>query len=251
MNDSTTPVLELHDVSVDLGARPVLREVSVAVRPGELVALLGPNGAGKTTLLRAALGLVPLRSGCVRIDGAPGRHGTLGYVPQRHEFAWDYPISVEQVVMTGRTPSLGLWRRPAVADWAGVRQALERVELAELSQRPVGQLSGGQRQRVLVARALAAGARVLLLDEPFTGLDLPTQELLTRLFARLVGEGCSLLMATHDLAAAVTTCDRLVLLDGRVVAEGPPATLTDPAPWRRTFGVAPDSVLLAMVGVRS
>jgi manganese/iron transport system ATP-binding protein len=246
-----TCTLEVRDASVELGGRRVLERVSVRVDAGELVGLIGPNGAGKTTLLRSVLGLVPLREGEVLLGGRRrGAAGSVGYVPQRHEFAWDFPITVEQTVMTGRTARLGLWRRPGVADWLSVRAALERVELTELAQRPVGQLSGGQRQRVLVARALALEPSLLLLDEPFTGLDLPTQDLLTTLFAGLASEGCSVLMTTHDLVAALAGCERLVLLNRSIVADGTPAALAEAGHWRRTFGVGDDSPLLRLVGLR-
>jgi manganese/iron transport system ATP-binding protein len=243
-----TPTLEVRAASVDLGGRRVLEDVSLTVAPGELVGLIGPNGAGKTTLLRTVLGLVRLRSGQVVLAGRRRpAGGSIGYVPQRHEFAWDFPITVEQTVMTGRTARLGMWRRPGVGDWLAVGAALDRVELTSLALRPVGQLSGGQRQRVLVARALALEPDLLLLDEPFTGLDLPTQDLLTTLFARLAGEGCSVLMTTHDLVAALAACQRLVLLNRTVVANGTPAELADAGHWQRTFGVGDDSPLLRLV----
>ncbi|MFY1636462.1 anchored repeat-type ABC transporter ATP-binding subunit [Solwaraspora sp. WMMB335] len=242
--------LGVHDLDVDLGGRPVLRNVRLHVDPGELVGLVGPNGAGKTTLLRAILALVRTRSGRVLVDGAPSRPGrsAIGYVPQRHEFAWEFPISVEQAVLSGRTRRVGLLRRPQVADWRAVAEAVDRVRLADLRHRPVGELSGGQRQRVLVARALALQPALLLLDEPFTGLDLPTQELLSDLFTGLAAEGKALLMTTHDLIGAMDSCSRLVLLNQRVIAEGTPDELRDPQVWMRTFGVSERSPLLRIVG---
>ncbi|MGE3621325.1 MAG: anchored repeat-type ABC transporter ATP-binding subunit [Acidimicrobiia bacterium] len=236
---------------MDLGGRAVLRDVALEVSPGELVGLLGPNGAGKTTLLRSVLGLVRTRAGRVEVDGRRGRaaRARLGYVPQRHEFAWDFPISVERAVLSGRTGRLGLLRRPGVADWRAVGEALERVHLADLRRRPVGELSGGQRQRVLVARALAVAPAVLLLDEPFTGLDVPTQELLSDLFVGLAAEDRAVLMTTHDLLGALTTCTRLVLLNGTVVAQGPPDDLRDRQVWMRTFGVGEGSPLLRILQV--
>ncbi|WP_422774898.1 anchored repeat-type ABC transporter ATP-binding subunit [Plantactinospora sp. WMMC1484] len=234
---------------MDLGGRPVLRDVRLHLEPGELVGLLGPNGAGKTTLLRTVLALVRARGGQVLVEGKrsrPGRAG-IGYVPQRHEFTWDFPISVEQAVLTGRTGRIGLLRRPGLADWRAVGEALDRVQLAGLRRRPVGELSGGQRQRVLVARALALAPRILLLDEPFTGLDMPTQELLGDLFASLAAEGRAVLMTTHDLVAAMESCTRLVLLNRTVIADGRPDELQDVEVWMRTFGVSETSPLLKLV----
>ncbi|SOE02233.1 anchored repeat-type ABC transporter ATP-binding subunit [Blastococcus haudaquaticus] len=242
-------VLQVEDVSVALGGRTVLRDVDLSVEAGEFVGLIGPNGAGKTTLLRTVLALVRPSAGSVLVQGRRARPGApgVGYVPQRHEFAWDFPISIEQTVMTGLVGRQGLFRRPSASDWRLVADALDRVGMAHLRTRPVGELSGGQRQRVLVARALALHPSVLLLDEPFTGLDMPTQELLSDLFTRLAGEGTAVLMTTHDLLEALARCGRLVLLNRTVVADAPPDRLRDPELWVRTFGLSERSPLLAFL----
>lgn len=243
--------LSVEKLHVDLGGRPVLRDVTLSVTAGELVGLIGPNGAGKTTLMRSILGLVEARSGTVAVESRPvaAVRSSIGYVPQRHEFAWDFPISVELAVMSGRTGHLGLRRRPRIEDWQAVAEAIQRVDLDPLRDRPVAELSGGQRQRVLVARALALRPSLLLLDEPFTGLDLPTQELLAAVFAGLAAEGCAVLMTTHDLLAALHSCGRLVLLNRTVIADGPPSTLRDRAPWIETFSMGEDSPLLRLLEV--
>ncbi|RKR88362.1 manganese/iron transport system ATP-binding protein [Micromonospora pisi] len=245
-----TSALHVENLSVELGGRLALREVSLTIDSGELVGLVGPNGAGKTTLLRSVLGLLRPRGGRVLVAGKPTRLGgsPVGYVPQRHEFTWDFPISVENAVMTGRVRQVGLFRRPGVPDWHAVGEALERVRLTDLRRRPVGELSGGQRQRVLVARALALRPNVLLLDEPFTGLDMPTQELLSDLFVVLAKES-AVLMATHDLVAAVHSCDRLVLLNQTVVAAGTPEQLRDRQIWMDTFQVSEHNPLLKSLGL--
>ncbi|MBB4662851.1 anchored repeat-type ABC transporter ATP-binding subunit [Conexibacter arvalis] len=243
-------VVSVEGVAVRLGGRLVLRDVDLDVARGELVGLIGPNGAGKTTLLRTLLGLLSPMRGTVTIAGRRARAGAIpiGYVPQRHEFAWEFPISVEQVVMTGLTGKLGLLRRPGVAEWRAVDEALERVRIADLRTRPVGELSGGQRQRVAVARALAPQPAALLLDEPFTGLDMPTQDLLSELFASLAREGRAVLMTTHDIAGAIHGCDRLALLDRTIVAAGSPQRLArDAGLWMRTFGVGERSPLLRIL----
>jgi manganese/iron transport system ATP-binding protein len=248
MNDQ---VLRVDGVSVELGGRVVLHDVDLQVAGSEQVGLIGPNGAGKTTLLRSLLGLLPIHRGSITINGhTPSEaRGSIGYVPQRHEFVWDYPVDVGTAAMTGRTHRIGWLRRPGKADREAVDEALERVDLQELRRRPIGELSGGQRQRVLVARALALQPRLLLLDEPFTGLDVPTQEILTRLFRDLTSEGTAILMTTHDLPAAADTCSRLCLLNETVVADGPPDELRDPAVWLRAFGVARSEQLLHSLGV--
>jgi len=244
-------VLRVDGVSVELGGRLVLHDVDLQVAGSEQVGLIGPNGAGKTTLLRSLLGLLPIHRGSITINGhTPSEaRGSIGYVPQRHEFVWDYPVDVGTAAMTGRTHRIGWLRRPGKADREAVDEALERVDLQELRRRPIGELSGGQRQRVLVARALALQPRLLLLDEPFTGLDVPTQEILTRLFRDLTSEGTAILMTTHDLPAAADTCSRLCLLNETVVADGPPDELRDPAVWLRAFGVARSEQLLHSLGV--
>lgn len=247
---AATPTLAVDGLHVQLGGRPVLHAVDVAVDRGELLGLIGPNGAGKTTLLRTILGLVPPTAGRVLIDGDPRhtRRGDIGYVPQRHDFAWEFPLSVAHVVATGLTGRLGVLRRPGRAEWDAVAEALDRVRMSDLADRPIGQLSGGQRQRVLVARALVLHPAVLLLDEPFTGLDMPTQDLLSALFADLAREGRALVMTTHDIAAALYTCDRIALLNRTVVATGAPAVLAaDPAVWMSAFSVGPDSGLLRLL----
>jgi manganese/iron transport system ATP-binding protein len=243
-------VLQVEDLAVDLAGREVLHDVGLTVREGELVSLIGPNGAGKTTLLRAVLALTPVNRGAITIDGrsAVESRGRIGYVPQRHDFAWDFPISVEKAVMSGRVHRIGWLRRPRPADRDAVGYALERVGMTALRARPIGELSGGQRQRVLVARALALQPALMLLDEPFTGLDVPTQELLTALLAQLVNEGNALMMTTHDLAAAAGMSTRLCLLNKTVVATGHPDDLRDPEVWLRAFGVTQSVGLLRTMG---
>ncbi|WP_053385119.1 anchored repeat-type ABC transporter ATP-binding subunit [Leucobacter celer] len=244
-------VLEVRNLSVRLGGRRVLRDVELTVDAGEFVGLIGPNGAGKTTLLRAILGVVRTESGEVRVDDRPAARARsgVGYVPQRHEFAWDFPITVEEVVMTGLVSRIGWLRRPRIADYEAVLDAVARVKMDHLAARPVGELSGGQRQRVLVARALALQPTLLLLDEPFTGLDMPTQELLLDLFHELAGEGRAVVMSTHDLASAMHQCSRLCLVNRTVIADAHPEDLLEPRIWMRAFDVKADNPILKVLGV--
>lgn len=246
-----TRALTVSDLTVHLGGRRVLYDVNLHLDVGEFAGLIGPNGAGKTTLLRSILGLIPTETGKVDVDGKTGKQARsrIGYVPQRHEFAWDFPITVEDAVMTGRVRRIGWLRRPRVADFDAVAEALERVHMDHLRARPVGELSGGQRQRVLVARALALRPTLLLLDEPFTGLDMPTQELLIELFRELAGEDKAVLMTTHDLIGALHECSRLCLLNRTITADGPPAELNDPETWMRTFDIKATNPLLKTLGM--
>ena len=237
--------LVVRGLSVNLGGRPVLRGVDLTVSAGELVGLIGPNGAGKTTLIRAVLGLVPAAAGSIECAAA------VGYVPQRHEFAWDFPISVRDAVLQAVTVRRGLLGRARTPHFRAVEEALSLVGMRDLAKRPIGELSGGQRQRVLVARALAIRPAVLLLDEPFTGLDMPTQEMLMDLFRSLADGGRALLMTTHDLIGARAGCDRLYLLRRTIVASGRPEELADADPWIRAFDVRPDNPILDALGVRA
>jgi manganese/iron transport system ATP-binding protein len=245
------PGLRVGSVSVVLGGHEVLHEVNLRVPAGELVGMIGPNGAGKTTLLRSVLGLLPLSTGTITVAGRSPQaaRGRVGYVPQRHEFAWDFPISVQQAVLTGRTRSIGLLRRAGRTDRQAVAESLDRLGLTPLARRPLGELSGGQRQRVLVARALALRPELLLLDEPFTGLDVPTQELLTALLRELRDEGTAVLMTTHDLPAAAALCGRLCLLNRTVIADAAPSELDDPQVWLRAFGVTGANGFIATLGM--
>lgn len=239
-----TPVLSTQNVGVRLGGRRVLTHVDFSVMPHEFVGIIGPNGAGKTTLLRTLLGLLTPHEGTVhKAKRQPG------YVPQRHEFAWDFPISVEDVVRTGRIREIGWFRRAKRRDFEAVADALDLVEMSDLASRPVGELSGGQRQRVLVARALALQPDVLLLDEPFTGLDMPTQDMLSNLFAQLAAQGTAVIMTTHDLAGAMHICSRLCLLNRTVIADDSPENLSDPEIWMRAFQINANNPLLSILGI--
>lgn len=244
-----TAMIETAGVAVDLGGRRVLRDVTLTIEQGDHVAMLGPNGAGKTTLLRTMLGLLRPAEGGVRILGGPVRHAWrhVGYVPQKHAFAWDFPASIEDVVLSGRTRHMGWLRGPQVDDHRAVRRALETTGLADLRHRPVGNLSGGQRQRVLIARALATGPKVLLLDEPFTGVDLPTQDQISELLTDLSAAGTTILVTTHDIAQALTTANRVVMINETVVADFAPSDAVDAEVWMDGFKVGPQSGLLRLV----
>ena len=216
-------------VALAYGARTVLRDVTFAVRPGERIAVLGPNGGGKTTLFRALTHeLEPVAGRVV----APGR---CGIVPQTERSRLDFPVSALDVALMGAVSRLPWWRRPGRADRAQARAALDRVGLGPQADATFGDLSGGQRQRVLLARALVQDAQVLLLDEPFSGLDTRSTELVMGLLDDLAAEGRTLLVATHDVEQA-RRWDQVVCLHGRQIAFGPPAATLTTDVLRRTYG---------------
>lgn len=247
---SDTSAVKLTDVTTRLGGRTILNHLDLTLRRGDFVGLLGPNGAGKTTLLRTMLGTAPA-TGQVSVAGVTSarRRQGIGYVPQRHEFAWDYPLDVQSAVMTGRTRSIGWGRWAGAKDWDAVRRALHKVGIEHLAKRPIAQLSGGQRQRVLIARALAKDPQVLLLDEPCTGLDMPAQDALLQLCGQLASADVTIVMSSHDIGGTMDHCDDIVLLRSKVVAHGRPADLRQPQLWMQTFDVPRNSHLLRTAGV--
>ncbi|MFD6100656.1 metal ABC transporter ATP-binding protein [Nocardiopsis flavescens] len=235
------PAIEVVDATVHYGDVLALDGVSLSVEPGRICGLLGTNGSGKSTLFKAVLGLVRTDRGRVRLLGLEGaaarRRGLVGYVPQAEQVDWDFPVSVRDVVMMGRYGHMGPRRRPRAADREAVERALERTDLAGLAGRRIGALSGGQRKRAFVARALAQGPDVLLLDEPFAGVDQGSEATITALLRRLRGEGRTLLLSTHDLARVPELCDEAVLLQRRVVARGAPEEVLRPETVLEAFGV--------------
>jgi zinc transport system ATP-binding protein len=224
--DGTVPVVSLRGVRADLGSRPVLRGVDLAVHRGEVVALLGANGSGKSTAVRTLIGQVPVTAGEVELFGTPrGRFkdwARVGYVPQRTTAAGGVPATVTEVVSSGRLSRarFGVLRR---ADHAAVRRALELVGMADRAKDSVDALSGGQHQRVLIARALAAEPELLIMDEPMAGVDLASQEVLARTLRDQVAAGVTVLLVLHELGPLEPLIDRAVVLrDGCVLHDGPP-----------------------------
>jgi ABC-type Mn2+/Zn2+ transport system ATPase subunit len=232
------PVLEYSGVSVGYHGTPVLTGVDLRLDAGRCLALVGPNGAGKSTLIRSALGLAPVLGGTARVLGQDpaGARGEAGYVPQTGALDADFPISARQVVMMGRYRRLGWWRPTGAADRRAVRDALDRVGLADRAGYRFGVLSGGQRQRVLLARAIAADPRLLLLDEPFNGVDAVSQEAIVRVLRELTAAGAALVLSTHDLTVARAMADLVCLVNGRQWAIGPPDETLTAGPLRRAYG---------------
>ncbi len=232
-------VLKVEHVTIAYNGRVALRDATFTVLGGERVAVVGPNGAGKSTLFKAIVGLLPLESGRVEVLGCGSRQwepASIGYVPQREDVDLAFPVTVGDVVMMGRVRHIGWLRRPSRRDWEAVRRALEQVGLAELTNRPLGELSGGQVQRTFIARALAQEAPLLLMDEPFAGVDVASEEAILQLLDRLRERRVTVLLATHDLQMAAEWADRVLLLNGEVVAYGPPAEALCPDALRQVYG---------------
>ena len=237
---SRVAALEVRRLTVSYGARPVLWDVDVAFPAGALSAIVGPNGAGKSTLLKAALGLIPSDAGQTLVDGRPVRRARdrVAYVPQRDAVDWDFPITVREVVEMGRYAQTGWLRRVPRADGRVVDECLDRVGMGDLRSRQIGQLSGGQRQRVFIARALAQGAPVMLMDEPFAGVDARTEAKVLELLGELRDEGRSIVVVHHDLETVRAAFDWALLLNVRAVAAGPVAEVLRPETVRRAYGAA-------------
>ncbi|WP_067652363.1 metal ABC transporter ATP-binding protein [Nocardia harenae] len=238
-----TAAIEVDEVTVHYGEVLALERASLRLDRGRVCALIGMNGSGKSTLFKSIMGMVTPDTGTVRIAGgtpaAARKAGLVGYVPQSEEIDWAFPITVREVVMTGRYGRLGCTRRPRAADRAAVADALERVELADLAHRQIGQLSGGQRKRAFVARGIAQGASVLLLDEPFAGVDKRSEATITALLRELAADGAAVLISTHDLHALPNLADEAVLLMRKVLAHGDIDEVIRPENLVRAFGLDP------------
>jgi ABC-type Mn2+/Zn2+ transport system ATPase subunit len=230
--------LQVENIVVSYNGHPALRDVSFMVPHGMRVAVVGPNGAGKSTLFKALVGLLPLQDGRVIVHGLPlGHHKEcVAYVPQREEVDWKFPVTVSDVVMMGRYGNLGWFRRPGKSDAAIVARCLEQMKIADLAHQPIGELSGGQQQRVFLARALAQEPHILLMDEPFTGVDAATQGATLSLLTQLQDQGVTVMVSTHDLNLASTRFDQVLLINRRVLAYGNAAQVFTPENVTKAFG---------------
>ena len=229
-NSPTVPAIEIRNLTVSYGPKPALLDVSVTIDKGLLVGVIGPNGAGKSTLIKAVLGFVKSDLGSVKIQGRPAEQakGLVAYVPQRGSVDWDFPVTVRQVAMMGRYGRIPWWGEPREEDRRVVNEALEMVRMSEFKNRQIGQLSGGQQQRVFMARALAQGSEILLLDEPFAGVDAATERAILDVLDRARTAGRTLVVVHHDLATAAEYFDRLILIKQRMYAYGPPELVLRP-----------------------
>lgn len=236
-----TTAISVKDVTVHYGEVLALDRATLDIQAGRVCGLVGMNGSGKSTLFKTIMGLLRPDSGTVRVNGEnPTRarkSGVVGYVPQSEDVDWAFPLSVRDVVMTGRYGHMGFTRHAKQSDHHAVDHALERVELTEYAGRQIGQLSGGQKKRVFVARGIAQGATILLLDEPFAGVDKRSEATITRLLRELADDGATILVSTHDLHALPNLADEAILLMRRVLLHGDPAHVLQPDNLALAFGL--------------
>ena len=216
------PILHAEKLNMRYESGAALEDVSFSPQEGERVAIVGPNGAGKSTLLKIIAGVEKESSGEIQIFGhAPDGHICIAYVPQRSQVDWTFPVTVADVAMMGRVGHLGLFRNPRSHDWDVVHQALSVVKLGHLAKRQIDQLSGGQQQRMFIARALAQEAELMLMDEPMTGLDIPSQDDIFGILDELRERNVTLLISLHDLKMASERFDKVMLLNKHLLAIGP------------------------------
>lgn len=222
------------------GHRQAIQDVSFNVNRGERLAVIGPNGAGKSTLFKALAGIIPHTSGDVSTYGLDCRtsHTMIGYVPQYEDVDWQFPATVYDVVMMGRVRKIGWLRFPRKVDRDGVYDALEQVGMAHLANRQIGQLSGGQKRRVFIARALVQETDIILLDEPFSGVDITSEDEIMETLEHLNSTGITIILSTHDLQTASTRFDRLMLLNQQLIAIGKAEDVFTPENLRRAYGGA-------------
>jgi manganese/iron transport system ATP-binding protein len=222
-HEEDAPLLSMHDVTVHYETGLVLDRISFDLTQGSAVAVVGPNGAGKTTLLKVIAGILDPGAGIVQVSGhEPGGHTCIAYVPQRSTVDWSFPATVADVVMMGRINKMGPFLWPTKEDWKVVHGALELVNLSAYSKRQISELSGGQQQRMFMARALAQEAELMLLDEPFNGLDVPAQEKILQIMSTLKLQNVTVMISMHDLRLAAEQFDRVMLLNRELLGFGAP-----------------------------
>ena len=230
--------LQLRDIEVSYGASVALRGVTINIPPGTVAGVIGPNGSGKSTLLKAIAGVLPVSRGTIQLGGRDIRQhaAQVAFVPQREEVNWDFPVTARDVVLMGRYRTKGWLRRPGSVDRKMAEEALERLGLSGMGERHISQFSGGQQQRIFLARAMVQEPLLVLLDEPFTGVDVTNRAIFHETIQEFARSGIIVMIATHELAEVQQTTDLVLCLNRRMVAFGPTATTYTPDNLRATFG---------------
>jgi len=231
------PILDVRKINARYNGRFALEDITFHLHAGERIAVVGPNGAGKSTLFKVVAGVMQQVSGEVNVYGStPRGHVCIAYIPQRSQVDWDFPVSVADVVMMGRIAQLGLLGWPKKRDWDLVHEMLRIVNLDELSKRQISELSGGQQQRMFIARALAQEAELMLMDEPLSGLDTPSQDGILSLLDELKRQNVTVMVATHDLEQAAQYFDRIMLLNHNLIGIGTADTVLTTENLIRAYG---------------
>ena len=231
-------IISITDLQVAYQKTVVLDEVTLEIPAGQITGIIGPNGSGKTTLLKSIMGLIPTEKGTIRILEQPldSIRKELAYVPQRESVDWNFPASVFDVVAMGRLNTRKWWKRLNQEDLTIINKALEQVQLTEFRDRQIGQLSGGQQQRVFLARALAQQAQIILMDEPFVGVDMVSQSAILEVLFELRAQGKSMIIVHHDLLTVSNYFDYAILLNNKVVATGPTSEVLQPETLEKAYG---------------
>ncbi|PKO04750.1 MAG: metal ABC transporter ATP-binding protein [Chloroflexi bacterium HGW-Chloroflexi-3] len=246
-NPTVSAHLDVENIEAGYNGESVLKKISFSVPAGQSLAVVGPNGAGKSTLFKVLVGLLPIRSGTVQIHGKPlGYHlDCVAYVPQREAIDWKFPVTVLDVVVMGRFGKLKWLQKPRKEDFEIALHSLEQMGIGDLAKNSIEDLSGGQQQRVFLARALAQNPHILLLDEPFTGVDASTQETTMNLLEKLHQKGVTSMVSTHDLNMAATRFSQVLLINRKIIAYGKPEEVFTPENLQIGFG----GQVLSMHGV--
>lgn len=234
-----TDLIRLTGLSAGYDGRPVLNDVNLSIRAGEFVGIVGPSGSGKTTLMKVLLGAVPIYAGTALVNGhdVRGNHKpSVGYVPQLETIDWNFPVTLEEVVLMGRATSSGIWPWPRKSDREEMHAILERLGIIEYRKQHIRNLSGGQQQRAFLARALFRDSRLLLLDEPTSGVDIKTRDDILHQLVELNRAGVTVVLSTHELNAVAAHLPRVVCINRGIVADGRPSQIFTTETLRRTYG---------------
>lgn len=233
-------IIKINDFTVKLNNKIILENINLTLHGPKIIALVGANGAGKSTLFKSIMGIINPSDGNIIINGKNPKdalkNNLISYVPQIEEVDWNFPLLVEELVMMGRYNHMNIFRKVSIKDKRIVKESLDSVQMNEFINSQIGELSGGQKKRIFIARALAQESKILLLDEPFSGVDINTEESLSMLFRSLVDRGCLIIVSTHNLGSVPRFCDEVILLDKKLLAYGPVKKIFTEDNLKKTFG---------------
>ena len=233
-------IIAIKDFTVKFNNKTILENINLTLGGSKIIALVGANGAGKSTLFKSIMGIINPSDGNIIINGKNPKdalkNNLISYVPQIEEVDWNFPLIVEELVMMGRYNHMNIFRKVSIKDKRIVKESLDSVQMNEFINSQIGELSGGQKKRIFIARALAQESKILLLDEPFSGVDINTEESLSMLFRSLVDRGCLIIVSTHNLGSVPRFCDEVILLDKKLLAYGPVKKIFTEDNLKKTFG---------------